>query len=70
MVVLVMIKHFKEEGEPRNCPFCNEPASKGRSFYTLLSKFVYWCGNEKCRLGKSDVKFWYNEWEGLDNESK
>jgi len=59
-----MIMHFDEEGEPRNCPFCGQEAWKERSFYTLFSKFVYWCGNDKCRLGKFKVKFFFSEWQG------
>jgi len=55
-----MIRHEQEEGEPRDCPFCGEQARKARSFYTMFSKFVYWCGNKKCRLGKSTVKFWFS----------
>ena len=59
-----MKSFIKEEAEePRNCPFCNTPPSKGKSLYTMLSKFVYWCGNKECILGKSEVKFWFKEWQ-------
>lgn len=59
-------KNKKEDivEKPRPCPFCSEEPFKERSFYTIFSKYVYWCGNEACRLGKTTVKFWYSEWQG------
>ncbi len=59
------IQHHPKEGDPRPCPFCHKPAGKRRSFYTMFSKFVYFCENKECRLGKSDVKFWFEEWQGI-----